>query len=548
MRFKILAALSVVMAICAVSLSPAKAETTSPGVPQEWYSDNRIQAFHKRSPDQVNVQILEPGLQPFQTAFINYTDNFALGSFKSEYCESFKVAPCDQAHRLTSSNTFGKPRVFAQVMPKSCEAENDNFCIESIVETDGLTSQKLSLSEEINPPHWSFTGKETASQVEGDPEYGVPSGGSEATLWKNPRTGKSVLSSGNLYFHFEAGKIVLQQFSLELFDVMTIESPEYKVDPDRSVINLPVARSWNGYRCIYTFTSRCLVNIKHEGTSSYQVKLRTPSTFSGWFSGRMSEASLTLQKNKESVVYTISGQPATVPQVWGNVSKSKCLTTYCPDYTYVHTKLPDYAPWPKNFLGSPMPAGEATDPWDYFVNLFDNKAMHMTTNWSVSLVTGWGNSSCISNSADVTGFFTSNAMIYSGTPPVFKDGFFEYQVAGLHYEPDGVTPIKGTFDLIIKSEVARCLYGFNSAPISATISVLDESGQKSVSTSVVSEKDGFLRYSAAGFTFSAPKIQVKLTQVKQVVQKTKITCIKKKSVKTVVAVKPKCPTGYKKRN
>ena len=61
----------------------------------------------------------------------------------------------------------------------------------------------------------------------------------------------------------------------------------------------------------------------------------------------------------------------------------------------------------------------------------------------------------------------------------------------------------------------------------------------------------------AGFTFSSPTIQVKLSQEAPAptptaspapaTKKLTITCVKGKTTKSVTGVKPVCPTGYKKR-
>jgi hypothetical protein len=86
----------------------------------------------------------------------------------------------------------------------------------------------------------------------------------------------------------------------------------------------------------------------------------------------------------------------------------------------------------------------------------------------------------------------------------------------------------------------------------------------------LSEKGGWLRLSANGFTFSSPVVKVKLSQEKAVViptpaptpsatptpsaiakpaaaKKTSIRCVKGKTTKKVTAVNPKCPAGYKKK-
>jgi hypothetical protein len=109
--------------------------------------------------------------------------------------------------------------------------------------------------------------------------------------------------------------------------------------------------------------------------------------------------------------------------------------------------------------------------------------------------------------------------------------------------PDGKTEVLGTYDLVMRSDVARCLYNFNKAPVSATISVTG--GDNNVATTVVSEKNGWLKLAAYGFTFSEKKVKVKLTQKKMT-----ITCVStrnSKLTKKVTAYSPTCPSGYKKK-
>jgi hypothetical protein len=113
----------------------------------------------------------------------------------------------------------------------------------------------------------------------------------------------------------------------------------------------------------------------------------------------------------------------------------------------------------------------------------------------------------------------------------------------------------------MRSDIARCLYGFSSAPIKAEISITSDEGEKKVATTIVNEKNGWLYLSAKGFTFSSPTINVKLSQDKEVVaptptpvatvtvakKKSTISCVKGKTTKKVTGVSPKCPTGYKKK-
>ena len=182
------------------------------------------------------------------------------------------------------------------------------------------------------------------------------------------------------------------------------------------------------------------------------------------------------------------------------------------------------------------------------------------------------------------GFVTTNSLAYSGGAPSWNGESLQYQVAGLHFQPDGKTPAIGTYDLAIRSDSARCLYGFSAAPISASITVTSQDGAQKVATTIVNEKDGWLYLAAYGFTYSSPSISVKLTQtlptptqsatplptptptpvaiaspaptttsptevkspIKSAPKKITINCIKGKTIKKVTAVNPKCPKGYKK--
>jgi hypothetical protein len=120
--------------------------------------------------------------------------------------------------------------------------------------------------------------------------------------------------------------------------------------------------------------------------------------------------------------------------------------------------------------------------------------------------------------------------------------------------------MRGQYNLVIRSEVARCIYGFSSAPVNAEVSVVNANGEAQIATVIVGERNGWLYLKANNFEFSAPVIKVKLSQeadplatpsqsasAKPAVKAVTITCIKGKMTKKVTAAKPKCPTGYKKK-
>jgi hypothetical protein len=187
-------------------------------------------------------------------------------------------------------------------------------------------------------------------------------------------------------------------------------------------------------------------------------------------------------------------------------------------------------------------------------------ATEVHTYWNLTSLQNTSENKCMSDTSKLIGFVTTNAMAYSGTAPTWDGESLQYKVAGLHFLPDGKTLTSGSYDLAMRSDTARCLYGFTNAPISASISVTSADGEQKVATTVLNEKNGWLYLAAYGFSFSSPTIKIKLTQekVKEVaptpsptpsetkasVVKT-IKCAKGKTVKTVKGANPKCPAGYK---
>jgi hypothetical protein len=164
-----------------------------------------------------------------------------------------------------------------------------------------------------------------------------------------------------------------------------------------------------------------------------------------------------------------------------------------------------------------------------------------------------------------SGVIGTNAAVYSDGPPTFdkEEQSLNYTVGASHFDSKGEL-FKGYYQLNLRSDVARCLYGFGSAPIQAKIEVSSSDGTPTLATTVINESDGWLKMTAAGFTFSTPKIKVKLSQEVSApaptatptpsavakpaaAKKTSITCLKGKTSKKITSVNPKCPIGYKKK-
>jgi hypothetical protein len=198
------------------------------------------------------------------------------------------------------------------------------------------------------------------------------------------------------------------------------------------------------------------------------------------------------------------------------------------------------------------------DNFMLWLSVAKDKAAAMPTQWRLGTMTDNGSGQvreCLDKEKALAGVVTTNSTMYLDGPPIFKDDTLDYKVASTHFEADGTTVFKGTYELIMSSSVARCIYKFTSAPISATVSITSENGEANAATTVVNEKNGWLKLGAYGFTFSSPTVRVKLAQEKVIpkasvtvpARKISITCVKGKTSKKVTAVNPTCPKGYKKK-
>jgi hypothetical protein len=327
------------------------------------------------------------------------------------------------------------------------------------------------------------------------------------------------------------------------------------------------------------------------------LSLRVDNRVTGWLFGRMSETRVSVSPiDTQSNLLTVEGTAQSIPTLVGYVKKAEL-----DKYPAIKTKFQETCTMPgfyttcAKMLESDFFDGSLGSGRDRFqdFNLFESQMQAYSgsdldfkkdTNWSFGSTSyrgpTSGNGSCFADLTKLLGLVTTNAPVYESGPPNMTNGSLTYKVAGAHLKADG-TLFKGTYDLAIRSDVARCIYGFTSAPIQASISVISTDGSTTeVATESVSERDGWMRLSAANFTFSSPTIRIKLSQSAPIAVATKtatstsptaapatpttttpvivkaaptkavsttITCVKGAAIKKVTSANPKCPVGYKKK-
>ena len=138
-------------------------------------------------------------------------------------------------------------------------------------------------------------------------------------------------------------------------------------------------------------------------------------------------------------------------------------------------------------------------------------AAAVETKWSFGLVPPFNNP-CLKDASRVNGLVSTNASVYQSGAPSFDGKTLNYKVGSYHYLPDGVTEAQGVYNLLINSATARCLYGFSNAPVSATVQVVNSSGEQQVITSVLAENKGWINLAVAGFSYPSDRIKVSFQQ------------------------------------
>jgi hypothetical protein len=270
-----------------------------------------------------------------------------------------------------------------------------------------------------------------------------------------------------------------------------------------------------------------------------RISLRVPNTVTGWLGGRLSKAEISVKKiNERTNHLVIGGLPATV-----GIAKTVLERGNPPEL------------FKKSLEENPNSSGfgyrgsnGVFDVLNAMRDSLNDKSVSEETRWSLN---SYRNSTtqCMQDESNLVGLVTTNATVFDAVPPTFIGGVLTYKVGGLHYDSKGALT-SGSYNLAMRSDVARCLYKFTKAPIQASISITYETGERQIATQVLTESNGWLFLSAYNFGFSSPTIKVKLTQTSVPAAKLKsitILCMKGKTTKSVTGLNPKCPSGFKRK-
>lgn len=452
-----------------------------------------------------------------------------------------------------------------------CNPNSKLTCIAAIWAVD--SSGKKITGELIRPI--LFDPKQA---VEENVSLNLPKNTSKGTVWRLPGV-KNGLGTDNYFVASSTGMMKdANKTSFTYGEISAGIRPVKEVTGDYSPSTLlPTfgsgggkTKSPSGSECVAVEAGKCQQAAEFPPGFRFGLTIRIGEKLNGWFHGRMSLPQISIVDWQRGQEISIEAEPVTIPNLDFVVPPS----TLTDQMKYLFSECEKIGCGGRGAkdgvfqTGGNLAAPSSMELVRVFAPVYRDQATKSQSAWFFKNMFNHGGSinsglidKCTPNSGSLTGLVLTNALAYSPGPPSYDatTGSLVYKVASPHLQDDGLVA-QGTYDLSIRSEVARCIYGFTNAPIKAEISIAGDEGEKRIATTIVNEKDGWLYLTARGFTFSAPVIRVKLSQDqgKQVenvskvqvptkVNSVSITCKKGKISRKVVGINPKCPKGFTKK-
>ena len=326
------------------------------------------------------------------------------------------------------------------------------------------------------------------------------------------------------------------------------------------------------------------------------MKVRLAKPIVGWIHGRLKAPKVEIGQDGSDQVVDVRGEPITIPVIGGFFEESQVSKNIWEEFLkhpYGTMGTPDGGIARRIQGFYPLDNILPLTRLEKYLELFKDQASATPSVWMFasverrsleeSLKKLGDASKCVLDNPSVSAIVATNATSYLGAVPEYdeKEGALNYRVAAPHYDSNR-NEFLGTYDLVIDSKVARCIYNLDSSAVRATVEILATDSGSRVVASVLTEKAGWLTLGTYGFTYSSPTIKVKIVQDKSAQSvptpstptispspspapsstdasspsttvktplatpaKKNILCVKGAIKKRVSGPNPKCPKGFK---
>ena len=474
------------------------------------------------------------------------SESFIAGYSYAEGASSGLYTRVEACAEVTDEKCKNSDSIAVNAILPACESAVSDTCVESLqlIDSSGKTV-KAGLVKEVN-----------SKKFQGNSKFATPYGGS-ISVWK----AEGITNSWGTQEYAVKVHIDLQNFNNRECGSDPTKCPFTLANFSASVSPIKVVPLDNTLDCLWKSGTECGQVGKFPDGVRVGLSLRITNNLTGFMFGRMQDVTMEVTPYSPTInTVRVEASPVNVPSIYAYVEKSSLSQNPDIEKYWMQRRA--------NLATQDLQSPETVDlgPWpQYALDTFLAFERFVKAGPSVQSIWKFGSgigqatgSPCFNDKSKLLGLVTTNASTFQPFPPSFDGANLYYKVGGAHHLEDRVTLTKGVYDLALRSDFARCLYGFSNAPIKAAVTIsYGQEGAQNVATEVVSQDKAkeWIYISAKNFTFSAPTIKVKFTQETAAapaaapapIRKTTITCVKGKTTKKVSGVAPKCPKGFKKK-
>jgi hypothetical protein len=407
------------------------------------------------------------------------------GGFQNVFlCDTFATSgPCDI--QQTAQNSGGSVR--ATILLPVCSSETSINCVADL----SLGSSSSSMARA------TFVRMANGDALTADPSVALPEG-STVGLWtsdvSNAGSTSTYATWAELSMVLSNGVFTPTQLQVQVVPYRTTTGQEFQVPTASDFVgasgnNAVEIAHYPG--CFWEEIGLCYRSQDFTPNTAVSLSLRIPNSVGGWFKGRLVNPTMSVAKfNSSENLLKVTAPSIATPMLSYQEPQSQVDPTLA---TYFGLLGGFHQNWNvENGLVGALAAVNASRV------AVSNTASGSINQWSFATVRGTQSNSCLSDTSEILGLITTNALAYGADVPAFDGAKFSYGVAGMHYLADGSLAL-GTYDMVMRDSVAQCLYKFSNAPISASVSVTeDSSGNQNVATMTVSDYGGWIHVGAYG--------------------------------------------------
>ena len=296
---------------------------------------------------------------------------------------------------------------------------------------------------------------------------------------------------------------VLSSRQVVNISIVRISSPDCLCEGKYTTTVARLNRIPDGGSQIVSSGNQPLPHLEFDPSTRIKVELRLPSSMSNWFYGRIHDSQISSRSlSGDRILYTIAGD-ATDTYIAGGVVPSAALPSdrsNHPNHGYaerINRYIPGYS-------------ATSIEQYRRWLPYIGDRALATQSRWTAKSVS-WTTHACLSSSKGLGGMLGTNASAFDSSPPTWDAATktLSFKVASPHLDENGAVA-QGTYTLALPASSVSCLYGRTQLPAFVQISVTDsKDGQQLTEVTSLSERDGWVSFSAKGFHFSEPTITVR---------------------------------------